>query len=196
MNRKSVEGIADIIKGALADESLPKCQVEVVGGHRRGKERSNDVDLLISPTEQEDADGILSSIVSKLRASAFITDVLHFNDGAAHSKSALTGRMKTSTIDRLDKCLCIVQPSPASPHCRVDIIVAPRSQWAFALLGWTGSRQFERSIRLWATKKKGMTLSSHALIDDRTGQAFQAESEEEIFKLLGLDYIEPSFRNC
>lgn len=50
---------------------------------------------------------------------------------------------------------------------RVDLIVAPYSQYAYALVGWTGSRQFNRSIRLYAEKRLGMKLSSQALYDRR-----------------------------
>ncbi len=48
---------------------------------------------------------------------------------------------------------------------RVDLIVAPASQYAYALMGWTGSRMFNRSIRDYANKEMNMTLTSHGLFD-------------------------------
>ncbi|KAI3362467.1 hypothetical protein L3Q82_012749 [Scortum barcoo] len=50
---------------------------------------------------------------------------------------------------------------------RVDLVVSPISQFAFALLGWTGSKLFERELRRWAGHEKAMSLSSHALYDNK-----------------------------
>jgi len=64
---------------------------------------------------------------------------------------------------------------------RVDIVVAPPEQWAFALLGWTGSKQYNRFLRQYArgqavermgaeerarrglTRFQGFCLSNHGL---------------------------------
>ncbi|XP_029300484.1 DNA-directed DNA/RNA polymerase mu isoform X2 [Cottoperca gobio] len=79
---------------------------------------------------------------------------------------------------------------------RVDLVVSPISQFAFALLGWTGSKLFERELRRWAGHEKAMSLSSHALYDNKQSRYLRATSEEEIFAHLGLDYIPPSERNA
>ncbi|KAK5852202.1 hypothetical protein PBY51_023690 [Eleginops maclovinus] len=79
---------------------------------------------------------------------------------------------------------------------RVDLVVAPFSQFAFALLGWTGSKLFERELRRWAGHEKAMSLSSHALYDNKQSKYLRASSEEEIFAHLGLEYFPPSERNA
>lgn len=79
---------------------------------------------------------------------------------------------------------------------RVDLVVSPISQFAFALLGWTGSKLFERELRRWAGHEKAMSLSSHALFDNKQSRYLRATSEEEIFAHLGLEYIPPSERNA
>uniref|UniRef100_A0AAQ6A2I0 DNA-directed DNA/RNA polymerase mu n=1 Tax=Amphiprion ocellaris TaxID=80972 RepID=A0AAQ6A2I0_AMPOC len=79
---------------------------------------------------------------------------------------------------------------------RVDLVVSPISQFAFALLGWTGSKLFERELRRWAGHEKAMSLSSHALYDNKQSRYLRAASEEEIFAHLGLEYIPPSERNA
>ncbi|XP_076613428.1 DNA-directed DNA/RNA polymerase mu isoform X2 [Chaetodon auriga] len=79
---------------------------------------------------------------------------------------------------------------------RVDLVVSPISQFAFALLGWTGSKLFERELRRWAAHEKTMSLSSHALYDNKQERYLRATSEEEIFAHLGLEYIHPSERNA
>ncbi|CAJ1070024.1 DNA-directed DNA/RNA polymerase mu [Xyrichtys novacula] len=79
---------------------------------------------------------------------------------------------------------------------RVDLVVSPISQFAFALLGWTGSKLFERELRRWAGHERSMSLSSHALFDSKQGRYLRATSEEEIFAHLGLEFIPPSERNA
>ena len=64
---------------------------------------------------------------------------------------------------------------------RVDIVLVPRSQLAFAQLGWTGTRQFLRWMRRWAagervaderpaTRHRLFKLSNHALFVDERSQ--------------------------
>uniref|UniRef100_A0A1I8GPC9 POLXc domain-containing protein n=1 Tax=Macrostomum lignano TaxID=282301 RepID=A0A1I8GPC9_9PLAT len=48
---------------------------------------------------------------------------------------------------------------------RVDLIAVPRSQYAYALLGWTGNRLFNRDLRLFAQRQRRMKLTSHGLFD-------------------------------
>ncbi|XP_034458691.1 DNA-directed DNA/RNA polymerase mu isoform X2 [Hippoglossus hippoglossus] len=79
---------------------------------------------------------------------------------------------------------------------RVDLVVSPFSQFTFALLGWTGSKLFERELRRWAGQEKAMSLNSHALYDNTQKRYLRATSEEEIFAHLGLEFIPPSERNA
>jgi len=51
---------------------------------------------------------------------------------------------------------------------RVDLIVAPASQYYYALVGWTGSKHFNRSLRLYAQRRLGQRLTSHCLYDPAT----------------------------
>ena len=51
---------------------------------------------------------------------------------------------------------------------RLDLIIVPYNQWAYAVVGWTGSRQFNRSLRLYAQKKMNMKLTSHGIYDYTT----------------------------
>ena len=76
--------------------------------------------------------------------------------------------------------------------------------YAFALLYFTGSDHFNRSMRLFASKK-GYTLSDKGIAlcirDSKrakfaVGQMIPCYSEREIFQLLGLVYKEPWERNC
>ncbi|XP_070541443.1 DNA nucleotidylexotransferase-like isoform X2 [Ptychodera flava] len=79
---------------------------------------------------------------------------------------------------------------------RVDFVVCPSSQYAYALLGWTGSRMFNRSIRLYSDRELNMTLTSHGLYDKTRQRFLPATSEREIFDHLKLTFVDPWERNC
>uniref|UniRef100_A0A8C5E791 DNA-directed DNA/RNA polymerase mu n=1 Tax=Gouania willdenowi TaxID=441366 RepID=A0A8C5E791_GOUWI len=80
---------------------------------------------------------------------------------------------------------------------RVDLVSPPMKQYAFTLLGWTGSKQFERDLRRFAQKERHMLLDNHALYDKtKVKQLLAATTEQDIFAHLGLQYIEPCQRNA
>ena len=107
--------------------------------------------------------------------------------------------------------LCCLPPPPfsspsvySSINRRIDIKVYPYSQYPFALLFFTGSALFNRSMRHRA-RDLHLTLTDHSLspahrVEGRRervwiGKSIHCESEEEIFYQLGLRYIPPSQRN-
>nr|XP_023414353.1 DNA-directed DNA/RNA polymerase mu isoform X2 [Loxodonta africana] len=116
---------------------------------------------------------------------------------------------QNSTMDAFEKSFCIFRlpqppgaavegpqrPCQAWKAVRVDLVVTPVSQFPFALLGWTGSKHFERELRWFSRKEKGLWLNSHALFDPEQ-KCFRVTSEEDIFRHLGLKYIPPEQRNA
>uniref|UniRef100_A0A3Q3JB73 BRCT domain-containing protein n=1 Tax=Monopterus albus TaxID=43700 RepID=A0A3Q3JB73_MONAL len=78
---------------------------------------------------------------------------------------------------------------------RVDLVSPPMDRYAFALLGWTGSR-FERDLRRFARMERRMLLDNHALYDKAKKEFLAAMTEKDIFTHLGLEYIEPWQRNA
>ncbi|MEQ2279321.1 hypothetical protein AMECASPLE_008198, partial [Ameca splendens] len=48
---------------------------------------------------------------------------------------------------------------------RVDLVSPPVDRYAYTLLGWTGSRMFERDLRRFARLERQMLLDNHALYD-------------------------------
>ncbi|XP_003930820.2 DNA-directed DNA/RNA polymerase mu isoform X4 [Saimiri boliviensis] len=85
---------------------------------------------------------------------------------------------------------------PSWKAVRVDLVVVPISQFPFALLGWTGSKLFQRELRRFSRKEKGLWLNSHGLFDPEQKTFFHASSEEDIFRHLGLEYLPPEQRNA
>ncbi|XP_033049878.1 DNA-directed DNA/RNA polymerase mu isoform X6 [Trachypithecus francoisi] len=89
-----------------------------------------------------------------------------------------------------------IRPCASWKAVRVDLVVAPISQFPFALLGWTGSKLFQRELRRFSRKEKGLWLNSHGLFDPEQKTFFHVTSEEDVFRHLGLEYLPPEQRNA
>ncbi|XP_008268608.2 DNA polymerase lambda isoform X1 [Oryctolagus cuniculus] len=159
------------------------------GSFRRGKATCGDVDVLITHPDGRAHQGIFSRLLDSLRQRGFLTD-----DLVSHEENGL--QQKYLGVCRL--------PGPGRRHRRLDIIIVPYSEFACALLYFTGSAHFNRSMRALA-KTKGMSLSEHALsmavvrnsrgCKVAPGQALPTPTEKDVFRLLGLPYREPAERD-
>ncbi|XP_068430481.1 DNA-directed DNA/RNA polymerase mu [Clinocottus analis] len=201
VTRPQADTVAAIVEEAVASV-LPGAQVTMIGGFRRGKPTGHDVDFLITHAEEGREVGLMPKVVSRLESQGFLlyqkttrNSYLEAEDGPARP---------SSNMDRFERCFSVFKlpdeagaggPNPWRA-VRVDLVVSPIGQFAFALLGWTGSKLFERELRRWAGHEKSMSLSSHALFDNAQSRYLKASSEEEIFAHLGLEYIPPSERNA
>ena len=78
-------------------------------------------------------------------------------------------------------------------NLQVDLrVVEPRSYGA-ALQYFTGSKEHNVKMRSIAIKK-GLKLNEYGLFDKKTDEYIMGEDEEEIYKHLGLSFIEPELR--
>lgn len=85
----------------------------------------------------------------------------------------------------------------AGYYRRIDIVIVPWCQWAFAVLGWSGTRLFVRDMRRFAHDHRQVHLSQTAMIDETTGLLVRpCDTEEEIFEALDMKYIPPEGRHC
>ncbi len=73
----------------------------------------------------------------------------------------------------------------------VDVRVVPEKSWGAALNYFTGSKPHNIALRMIA-QKRGWKLSEYGLFKGRTMLA--GKTEEEVYKHLGLPYIEPELR--
>uniref|UniRef100_A0A8C6E820 DNA polymerase n=1 Tax=Moschus moschiferus TaxID=68415 RepID=A0A8C6E820_MOSMO len=159
------------------------------GSYRRGKATCGDVDVLLTHPDGRSHQGIFSRLLDSLRQQGFLTD-----DLVSHEENG-----------QQQKYLGVCQlPGPGRRHRRLDIIVVPYSEFACALLYFTGSAHFNRSMRALA-KTKGMSLSEHALstavvrnaqgLKVGSGQVLPTPTEKDVFRFLGLPYREPAERD-
>ncbi|XP_007533918.1 DNA polymerase lambda isoform X1 [Erinaceus europaeus] len=159
------------------------------GSYRRGKATCGDVDVLVTHPDGRSHQGIFSRLLDGLRQRGFLTDDLVSQEENGQQQKYLG-------VCRL--------PGPGQRYRRLDIIVVPYSEFACALLYFTGSAHFNRSMRALA-KTKGMSLSEHALstavardaqgLKVGPGRVLHTPTEKDVFRLLGLPYREPAERD-
>ncbi|CAO3597935.1 unnamed protein product [Absidia cylindrospora] len=213
MKRSDVEELIDIVEtqAALVDDQL---LVTPVGGYRRGKQQSGDLDIIISSKQEIDMSDILLSLIDRLKSQGYIKHVLwksrigpSIKQDRLHKQRAadlddnedqvISKSLRRSGFDQLPKAFtCFMQPSTGISR-QVDLIIASFEEYPTAVLGWTGSRQFERSIRDYAKKEKNIILSSHQMVTRTIPERrISVTNEKDIFDALGIPFISPQNRNC
>ena len=86
------------------------------------------------------------------------------------------------------KFLGVVPPSKGSNYVKhLDIRLIPTESRVYAYFFYTSGGKFNQMIRNIA-KDKGYKLSEFDLID-KNGKSIKVESEEDIFKILGMEFI-------
>jgi DNA polymerase/3'-5' exonuclease PolX len=175
---------------SVAQSIDPALEVEACGSYRRGRPDSGDVDLLVThPDNFPASSSVIRRLVELLTQRGLIT---HWLTGAAESSDKWRG-------------LCRLRQS--LPHRRLDLVLVPHSERPFALLYFTGSALFNRSMRERAMAQ-GLSLSQHALVG-RPGTAHPrgrihliegtfrifCDTEEDIFRALNMDYVPPNERD-
>jgi DNA polymerase (family 10) len=76
---------------------------------------------------------------------------------------------------------------------QVDLRVVPLDVWGAAMIYFTGSKAHNIRIREMAVRK-GLKLSEYGLFRAKSGRLIVAETEEEVYRHLGLPWIPPTLR--
>lgn len=146
-------------------KSLKSYDIEIVGSYRRQEETSGDIDILVKcPIGQEMH---MHDLIKDL-PQTYILDTL------AIGEKKFMGVCKIGTIAR-----------------RIDILITPEEEYAFAILYFTGSDKFNIAVRKIA-QKKGLTLNEHGF-KPNTGIPI-LKTEKDIFDYLDIIYVLPKDR--
>lgn len=76
---------------------------------------------------------------------------------------------------------------------QVDVRIVAPDQFGNLLQHLTGSKQHNMALRD-AAVRKGLHVSEYGVLDDNTGTTHRCASEGAVYRLLGLEYIEPELR--
>ncbi|NP_001079251.1 DNA nucleotidylexotransferase [Xenopus laevis] len=209
VSRAEAETTEQLIK-SIVWKFVPDAIVTLTGGFRRGKKKGHDVDILITCARKGKEKNILHNTMSVLKNRGLL---LFYNIIESTFDETKLPSRHVDALDHFQKCFTILKlpkrqmdiGNIIDPHecerknwkaVRLDLVITPYEQYPYALLGWTGSRQFERDLRRYATHEKRMMLDNHGLYDKTKNNFLKANNEEDIFKQLGLDYLEPWERNA
>ncbi|KAL2083136.1 hypothetical protein ACEWY4_020909 [Coilia grayii] len=144
----------------------------------RGKEFGHDVDYILTTPDTGNEEGLLLRVIDRLNYQGILLYTEY--QESTYDKSRLPCR-RFEAMDHFPKCFLIIKlHAEAVPEgalscdpgdrrgwraVRLDLVAPPADRFAFALLGWTGSTQFERDLRRFARLERGMLLDNHALYD-------------------------------
>lgn len=148
--RPEVHMIVGRVKRA-ARKLFSRAELSVIacGSFRRGNKECGDVDILFCKRSDQPFEDELHRIVEALHQVGLLT----------HDLVDLSPRRgKHHNLSYMGIC----QVSADRPHRRIDLKMYSNREYAFALLHFTGSVHFSRSIRLFA-KKLGYQLTDHGL---------------------------------
>jgi NAD-dependent DNA ligase len=147
-----------------------KDKFEIVGSFRRGATNSGDIDIIITG----ETEAMYEQFIDELVEQNIIIHILS------------RGPSKTLVIAQL----------PGLIPRRVDFLYAPPSEFAFAILYFTGSKFFNTVMRQKALNQ-GYTFNEHGIYhltaDKKKGKqvAKEFKTEKDIFDFLGLQYKSP-----
>lgn len=154
----------------------PNLKIIICGSYRRMKATSGDIDVLLYSDINEINENQLPTFLKMLKSKKFITDSLTSFD----NPTKYMGFCKLKQYNR-----------------RIDIRLIPKINLGSAMLYFTGSGEFNKSMRSFALKK-GYTINEYGIYklkkDGSKGFRIKTESEPDIFKVLKLDYVEPKDR--
>lgn len=187
MPREEAAEIEKVVK--LAAESIqPGIIAQTCGSFRRGQSTCGDVDILITHPDGKSHKNVFYKLLANLKESGFLTDDLVSAEETGNQK-------KYMGVCRL--------PGQNQKHRRIDVIVVPYNEYGCALVYFTGSAHFNRSLRH-LCKKQNMSLNEHALKKGvvrkgkekiHEGTIIPTPTEEDVFKVLNVPFRPPEERD-
>lgn len=144
---------------------LKECDtIEIAGSMRRRKETVKDIDILITSDKPQ-------AVMKKFVSLAFVKEVLAYGD------------TKSSVIAKEE-------------NIQVDVRVVDKKNFGAALLYFTGSKDFNVRLRSLANRSN-YKINEYGVFKESPGKPDKfvaGKTEEEIFSLMGMDYIAPELR--
>lgn len=188
VQRKGLKYYEDILKRIPRDEIVTyqhfinqafqqignsREQFMIVGSYRRGAQTSGDIDIII-----ESSVATYKGLIQCLVDQNIIIEILSYGN---------------------KKCLCVAKLKDM-PARRLDFMVTPSDEWAFALCYFTGGKEFNTLMRERA-RQLGYTMNEHCfskLVNGNKTEKLNKKftTEKDIFDFLNVEYVEPPQRNA
>jgi DNA polymerase beta len=165
----------------ILQKTLKKINNELIltisGSYRRGKETCGDIDCLITHKDAivMETHNLLKQYVEHLNKIGFIVGDL------------------TTDGDKKYMGICQLENGKSKGR-RIDIRCVEYENYFAALIYFTGSKNFNIKIRR-AALDKGYSLNEYGFTKKDTGEKILVHSEEELFKIVGMEYVLPTDRD-
>ena len=148
----------------------------IVGSYRRGASNSGDIDMLVTYNEA----------LSEKAASAFFKGMVAALEKRGYITEKLAGGAK--------KWMGYVRLGADGTHRRLDLLLTPPEEYAYAILYFTGSDKFNVAFRRHCLDQ-GYTLNEHIMKPTGSKAVPPAmKSEMDIFRFVGLKFVPPTER--
>lgn len=159
---------AELVYTKLHSKFNKYYKIILAGSYRRGKKKLGDIDIVMIEKQNKLQ---LDKIKSKIKSlDIFITFIN-------------AGEKKISFLAKIDK----------TKITQIDLRFFLPKHYATAILYFTGSKNFNIDIRRKANRL-GLSLNEYELKEIKSGKIIKTKKEEDIFKAIGIKYIEPKLR--
>jgi DNA polymerase IV len=235
ISRDEVKRHGELVEGTVRELLEPAGDVEVIigGSYRRGKKSSGDIDFLVIGSEDMTLRilqgfvferlvprlwqrGYLKCALAACHTGEDYEDTMDASSASPRTKPAPSSSRASKESGSFSKWHGAAALPPSSDSAsevwrRVDFLVVPANERGAALLYFTGSALFNRSMRLLA-RKRGMRLNQRGLwarptsagtkmgkkTDEQMvdGKLMEALDEHRIFEILDVPWREAWERNC
>lgn len=166
--RKEIQSYEKKIRKALLllDPDMSIC---IAGSYRRGEKTSGDIDILLCSPNEIEMEHVVESLSKMVEG------------------TLAKGKKKSMLLSRLTK---------RSRVRHMDIIITTPSQFPYAQLYFTGSKEFNIRMRKHALQK-GYSLNEYDLtvVQESSPSPPEMTSENDIFNFLEFLYVEPTKRS-
>jgi DNA ligase (NAD+) len=172
--RKEIELYNTKLKKIFKSVANKDSTFQIVGSYRRGASNSGDIDIIICDPNNDV--NVFHTFLDKIIEEKILIEVLSRGDVKSLGVSKLRGK----------------------PARRIDFMFTPRDEYAFAILYFTGSKDFNTIMRGHALKK-GYSMNEHGMykmVNKKKGAKLKKffQDEQSIFDFLGMEYKKPEER--
>ena len=169
--RAEIQNHEKYLKQVIKIYDIPPGSIKfcITGSYRRGKVDSGDIDILFTCKDKTK----FVKFVDALYESNYLVEEL------ARGSTKYNGICKYGN----------------NPCRRIDIMYTKPEEYPFAVLYFTGSKEFNVKMRA-DLLEKGMTLNEHSLKNTDTKKPVNHKfiTEEDIFGYIGMGYVHPCDR--
>lgn len=173
---KEISTIDNFLKKELLKFSK-NVELEICGSYRRKAETSGDIDVLFYSNNENEHHEFLPTFLEHLNTIGFLVD--HLTSLDSETKYMGMCKYKKNHVRR------------------IDIRYIPKNSLGAAKLYFTGSGDFNKNMRTYANSL-GFTINEYGIYklkpDKTKGLKIKTNTEEDVFKVLKIDYVEPENR--